>query len=54
MLLLATVLLIAGNALFVLVEFSLIRVRASRIEMLARRGSARAVQVQQILASLDP
>lgn len=53
MLLLAALLLIAGNALFVLIEFSLIRVRASRIEMLARKGSARAVQVQHILASLD-
>lgn len=53
MLLLAALLLIAGNGLFVLIEFSLIRVRASRIEMLARRGSTRALQVQQILASLD-
>jgi len=53
MLLLAALLLIAGNALFVLVEFAFVRVRASRIEMLARRGSTRALQVQQILARLD-
>ena len=30
--------LIALNAAFVLMEYSLVRVRASRIEMLARRG----------------
>jgi CBS domain containing-hemolysin-like protein/mannitol/fructose-specific phosphotransferase system IIA component (Ntr-type) len=46
-------LLIALNGLFVLVEYAVVRVRASRIEVLARRGSARALSVQAILGSLD-
>ncbi|MBI5239645.1 MAG: DUF21 domain-containing protein [Elusimicrobia bacterium] len=46
-------LLIAGNAFFVLMEFALVKVRASRIELLARKGNLRAVQVQEILGRLD-
>lgn len=49
----ASILLLGLNALFVLVEFALVKVRASRIEMLARKGSHRAVMVQEILAKLD-
>jgi len=45
--------LIAINACFVLLEFSLVRVRASRIEMLARRGNSRAIRVQEVLGHLD-
>ncbi|MDD5628931.1 MAG: CNNM domain-containing protein [Elusimicrobia bacterium] len=46
-------LLIAGNAFFVLMEFALVKVRSSRIELLARKGNQRAVQVQDILGKLD-
>src|SRR5688572_20866601 len=52
-LLLISLLLLALNGLFVLVEFALVRVRASRMEMLARKGSSRALKVQEILGSLD-
>lgn len=52
-LLLISFVLLAANAVFVLMEFALVRVRASRIEMLARKGSSRALKVQQILGSLD-
>lgn len=45
--------LIALNAAFVLMEYSLVRVRASRLEMMARKGSARAILVQGMLGSLD-
>lgn len=45
--------LIAANALFVLMEFALVRVRPSRIEVLARKGGRRAVAVQEILRNLD-
>lgn len=47
------VVLIALNAAFVLMEYSLVRVRASRIEVLARRGSSRAGRVQEMLGTLD-
>lgn len=47
------VVLICLNAALVMMEFSLVRVRASRIEMLARKGNARAVKVQEMLGSLD-
>lgn len=47
------VVLIALNGFFVLMEFALVRVRASRIEIMARKGDLRAVQVQDILAHLD-
>src|SRR5437764_13992249 len=45
--------LIAVNAAFVLLEFSLMRSRPARIELLARKGNARAVAVQDVLARLD-
>jgi CBS domain containing-hemolysin-like protein len=45
--------LIAVNALFVLMEFALVRVRPARVEVLARKGSRRAALVQDILAHLD-
>jgi CBS domain containing-hemolysin-like protein/mannitol/fructose-specific phosphotransferase system IIA component (Ntr-type) len=49
----ACLLLIALNAFFVLMEFALVKVRSSRIEMLARRGNSRAILVQDILGRLD-
>jgi CBS domain containing-hemolysin-like protein len=52
-LLLASLLLIGVNALLVLMEFALVKVRGSRIEVLERKCSSRALKVQQILASLD-
>jgi CBS domain containing-hemolysin-like protein len=45
--------LIAVNALFVLMEFALMRVRPARIEILARKGHARALAVQRVLARFD-
>ena len=53
MLILLVVVLIAANALFVLMEFALVRVRPARIEVLARKGSRRAVAVQGVLTQLD-
>ena len=53
MLLIVAALLIAANALFVLMEFALVRVRPARIELLARKGSRRAVVVQGMIARLD-
>lgn len=47
------VVLIGINVLFVLMEYGLVRVRPARIEILARKGDARAVRVQEILARLD-
>lgn len=44
---------LAFNAFFVLAEFSLVRVRATRIEELARQGNRRALLVRRILGSLD-
>lgn len=52
-LLLVVGLLILLNAFFVLMEYALVRVRSSRIEMLARKGSARALSVQGIQGHLD-
>ena len=46
-------LLIAANALLVLMEFALMRARPARIEILARAGNARAHAVQEILGRLD-
>ncbi len=46
-------LLIAVNAAFVLMEFALMRVRPARLELQARRGSARAAAAQEVLARLD-
>lgn len=45
--------LILLNALFVCIEFALVKVRASRIEVLARKGQGRALQVQEVLGRLD-
>lgn len=53
LLLLLSAVLVALNALFVLVEFALVRVRSSRIEVLARKGNLRARATQDILAHLD-
>ena len=53
MLLLLAAVLIALNALFVLMEFALVRVRPARIEVLAAKGSRRAVIVQHMIAQLD-
>lgn len=53
MLMLLVAALIAANALFVLMEFSLVRVRPARIEVLARKGGRRAVAVQDALTRLD-
>lgn len=52
-LLLVAALLIGANALFVLMEFALVKVRASRIEVLARKGDIRALSVQDIQTRLD-
>ncbi len=48
-----SLLLIGLNGLFVLMEYALVRVRSSRIEVLARRGNARALRVQEIHQRLD-
>jgi CBS domain containing-hemolysin-like protein len=53
MLMLLVAALIAANGLFVLMEFSLVRVRPARIEVLARKGGRRALAVQAALARLD-
>lgn len=45
--------LVAANALFVLMEFALMRARPARIEILARKGNAGALAVQDILAKFD-
>ncbi len=52
-LLIVCLLLISGNAFFVAMELSLIRVRSSRMELLARKGNLSAIQVQEMLGSLD-
>lgn len=46
-------LLVAASAFFVLLEYALVRVRPARVEMLARKGSRRALLVQEMLAHLD-
>ena len=45
--------LIAVNAMFVLLEFGLMRTRPARIEIMARKGSARAIAVQEVLGRFD-
>lgn len=50
---LLVVALIAANALFVLMEFAVVRVRPARIEILALKGGRRAVAVQGVLTKLD-
>jgi CBS domain containing-hemolysin-like protein/mannitol/fructose-specific phosphotransferase system IIA component (Ntr-type) len=49
----ASLLLIAVNATFVLMEYALVKVRSSRVEILARKGNAAALRVQEIQARLD-
>ena len=53
MILLLIAVLISINAMFVLLEFGLMRSRPARIELLARKGNARAIAVQEVLARLD-
>lgn len=51
--LLICVILLGANALFVLVEFAIVRVRTSRIEMLVRTEKPGALHVQEVLSRLD-
>jgi|SRR6185312_13739798 len=53
MILLLIAVLVVVNGLFVLLEFGLMRARPARIELLARKGNARAIAVQEILGRLD-
>src|SRR5256885_14087692 len=53
MILLLIAVLIAINAMFVLLEFGLMRSRPARIEILARKGNPRAVAVQEVLGRFD-
>ena len=46
-------LLIFLNALFVLMEYALVRVRPSLLEVLARRGNSKAIRVQEMQKRLD-
>lgn len=45
--------LIGVNACFVLTEYAMIKVRASRLEVLSRKGNTRAQMVQGILKEFD-
>src|SRR3990167_6318835 len=45
--------LIGLNVLFVVMEYALVRARPAKIELLARKGDASAVRLQEILAHLD-
>lgn len=45
--------LIALNGLFVLMEYALVKVRSSRLELLVRRGDPAALRVQEIHGRLD-
>ncbi|MBI4248812.1 MAG: DUF21 domain-containing protein [Elusimicrobia bacterium] len=47
------VILIGLNILFVLMEYALVRTRPARIEILARKGDARALRVQEMLSHID-
>lgn len=53
MIYLLILLLVGANALLVLMEFALMRARPARVEILARKGSARALAVQDVLARFD-
>lgn len=53
MVLLLAAVLIAASAMFVLLEYALVRVRPARVEVLARKGSRRAAMVQDMLTHLD-
>ncbi len=48
-----TVALLALNAFFVLAEFAIVKVRATRLEELARTGSRRARMAREIVAHTD-
>lgn len=48
-----TLIFLAANGFFVAAEFALVKVRAARIEALARKGDRRARAVQAALARLD-
>ena len=47
------IVLIGLNIMFVLMEYALVRARPARIELLARKGDAKALRVQEILSHLD-
>lgn len=47
------VVLLGLNILFVLMEYTLVRTQPARIELLARKGDARALRVQDMLSHLD-
>ncbi len=49
----ATLFFVLLNGFFVASEFALVKVRASRIDVLAREGSRQAATVQHLLAHLD-
>ncbi|MBW2244791.1 MAG: DUF21 domain-containing protein, partial [Deltaproteobacteria bacterium] len=49
----ATLFFVALNGFFVATEFSLVKVRASRIDLLTQQGGGSAAAVQHILAHLD-
>jgi len=51
--LLIAVVLVLLNGFFVLAEFALVKVRATRIEELARAGDSRAVVARQMVSRLD-
>jgi magnesium and cobalt exporter, CNNM family len=51
--LLIALLLVLLNGFFVLAEFALVKVRASRIEELVRQGSRRALVTREMVAHLD-
>jgi CBS domain containing-hemolysin-like protein/mannitol/fructose-specific phosphotransferase system IIA component (Ntr-type) len=51
--LLIAALLIGLNALFVLMEYALVRVRPSLLEVLSRRGNSRALRVIEMQKKLD-
>ena len=51
--LLIAALLISLNALFVLMEYALVRVRPSLLEVLSKRGNSRALRVIEIQKKLD-
>jgi CBS domain containing-hemolysin-like protein len=51
--LVVSLLCLALNAFFVAAEFALVKVRASRIAPLARRGDRRAIAAEKVLTRLD-
>ena len=53
MILILIAVLVSINAMFVLLEFGLMRSRPARIEIMARKGNPRAIAVQEVLGRLD-